>query len=809
MEFSIATLLANFTDDKLVAPKVLEKKLNCEDEVGVRRLQIALDALEKIGILVKERGKYRRIFEEDVVEGRLRCSSKGFCFAIQDVEAAEDIYIRESHLSTAWNGDRVLVKVTKEGSRRRSPEGEVRLILERANSSVLARVKQDSNSYRATPLDDRLLFELEIKANGLNLEEAVDQLVHVEIVRYPLGSYPPLGRVAQILGSDAQAASEIDIVCCKHDLPRLFPEAVLKATKTLPGKVRKTDLKNRLDFRHLPTITIDGPTSPTGPAIDDALTLEKLGDDLWQIGVHIADVSYYIPPGSPLDQEAQRRGNSIYLGETVLPMFPEQVHRNCTLIQGQDRLTVSVLLQVNASGEVLEFEIQPSVIQVDHRLDYQQAQAIVQRHQSPEETPAPMAYELPPVETLQEFESIFEMLDQLFQLSHAVRLQRQQRGAFDLNLPEKIFPDETNPELGKFLSTKFQYDDEGALGAMVVSSFLPARSIVTEFMLLANQLVASHLRALQVPAIYRVHRIPDPADVQEILKLISNMGIDYRLEDEETVYPRDYQSLVQLFSTSKAEKVLTYLLLSTLKPATYSTSPGPHFGLALDLGYTHFTSPMRRYPDLLVHRVLHAVFEHGRDRRSSRSKERVNLRNSTCHGKITWNILPNDVQEALEEHFASVAVHVSEREKLAQEAETDLEGLKKAEFMQQHTGEVFHGLITGVQSYGFFVEIEELLVEGLVHVSSLKDDWYEYRSRQQKLVGRKNRKQYRLGDRVEVQVKSVDYYRQQIDLVAVGGGSEATDDEAPDEAPDDEMDELGLDAELDANDSIHANPYED
>jgi ribonuclease R len=796
MEFSIATLLANFTDDKLVAPKVLEKKLNCDDEASIRRLQIALDALEKIGILVKERGKYRRIFEEDVVEGRLRCSSKGFCFAIQDVEGAEDIYIRESHLSSAWNGDRVLVKVTKEGSRRRSPEGEVRLILERANSSVLARVKQENGNYRATPLDDRLLFELELRANGLKPQDAVDQLVHVEIVRYPLGTYPPLGRIAQILGSDAQAASEIDIVCCKHDLPRQFPEAVLKAAKALPSKIRKTDLKGRLDLRDLLTITIDGPTSPTGPAIDDALTVEQLSDDLWQIGVHIADVSYYITPDSPLDQEAQKRGNSIYLGDTVLPMFPEQVHRNCTLIQGQDRLTVSVLIKLNANGEVQEFEIQPTIINVDHRLDYQQAQAIVQRHQTDDDMKASPAYPLPSLEELQPFESAFTMLDQLFILSQAVRAQRQQRGAFDLNLPEKIFPDESNPELGKFLSTKFQYDDEGALGAMVVSSFLPARSIVTEFMLLANQIVASHLRALQVPAMYRVHRIPDPNDVQEILKLISNMGIDYRLEDEETVHPRDYQRLVQLFSTSKAEKVLTYLLLSTLKPATYSTSPGPHFGLALDLGYTHFTSPMRRYPDLLVHRVLHALFEHGRDRRSSRSKERANLRNSSCHGRITWNILPNDIHETLEEHFASVAVHVSEREKLAQEAETDLEGLKKAEFMQQHTGEVFHGLITGVQSYGFFVEIEELLVEGLVHVSSLKDDWYEYRSRQQKLVGRKNRKQYRLGDRVEVQVKSVDYYRQQIDLVAVGGGSEASDDEAVDDVADEDMlDENGIDLE--------------
>jgi ribonuclease R len=781
MEFSIAELLVNFTDDKLVAPKALEKKLNCRDEASQQMLQIALDALEKTGVLVRERGKYRRVTEDNVIEGKLRCSSKGFCFAIQDIEGSEDIYIRESHLNTAWNGDRVLVRVTKEGTRRRSPEGEVRLILDRANSSVLARVKQAEASYRATPLDDRLLFEVELKQNGIDLDEAVDQLAHVEILRYPLGSHPPLGRVAQILGSDAQAASEFDIVCCKHDLPRQFSEAVLGEAADLPTKLRRGDLKKRVDLRHLPTITIDGPPNPTGPAIDDAITLEPLGADHWRLGIHIADVSSYIEAGSLLDVEARRRGTSIYLGENALRMLPERVHECCSLAAGQDRLAVSVLLTLNSDGQVVEFELQPTVIQVDHRLDYQQAQAIVQRHNPPAPSdPAPV-YPLPTLSELQSFAPVFDMLDQLFKLSHAIRTQRLERGAFDLNLPEKIFPNEANPELSQFLSTKFQYDDEGALGAMVVSSLLPARSIVTELMLLANQLVASHLLALQVPAVYRVHRAPDPSDVQELLKLVSNMGIDAALEEEDVVQPSDYQHLVEQFAESKTEKVLTYLLLSTFKPAVYSTTPGQHFGLALDEGYTHFTSPLRRYPDLLVHRVLHAVFEHGRDRRSSRSKEKVDLRHSSCHGQINWNVLPVEVQTELEEAFNAIVIHLTEREKLAQEAESDLEGLKKAEFMQQHTGKVFHGLITGVQSYGFFVEIEELLVEGLVHVSSLKDDWYEYRSRQQKLVGRKNRKQYKLGDRVEVQVKSVDYYRQQIDLVAVGGGSEASDDEEGEE----------------------------
>lgn len=815
MSFSIASLMASFPDEKLVAPKALEKKLECEDDESIRRLQIALDGLEKIGILVKERGRYRRVFEDDVVEGKLRCSSKGFCFAIQDDESAEDIYVRECHLNTAWNGDRVLVKVTKDGTRRRSPEGEVRLILERANQSVLGRVKQVNGDFHAVPLDDRLLFELDLLENGTNLQEAVEQLVHVEIVRYPLGQESPIGRIAKVLGIDAEAASDIDIVCCKHDLPREFSEELEKAAKALPAKIRKTDQKDRLDLRHLPTLRISGAHLTELPTADDAITLEALDDETWRLGVHIADVAHYVEHRSELDREAERRGTSVYLGETVLPLFPEYVHRRCALQVESDRLALSVLITLNEAGEVLEFEIQPTIVNVGYELSYQQAQAILERHTTDSladesdadeatadeatadenaaiqsndnvsnDNVAKAAYRLPSLEEVKAFEPIFETLDQLLQLSQALRRQRRKQGAFELTLPDQFIPDESGRAMGKYLSTKFQYDDEGALGALVVSSLLPARSIVIESMLLANQIVASHLKALEVPAIYRVHRMPDMGVVQELFKLISNMGIEPTLENEEEVTPYDYQRLTQQIANSKVAKVLTYLLLDTLKPAYYSTTPGAHFGLALEDGYTHFTAPLRRYPDLLIHRVLHAVFEQGRDRRSARSKERVQLRHSSCHGKVSWNVLPTKVQDEFEEYFNAAAGTLTEREKLAQEAEADLEGLKKAEFMQQHTGSVFHGLITGVQSYGFFVEIEELLVEGLVHVSSLKDDWYEYRSRQQKLVGRKNRKQYRLGDRVEVQVKSVDYYRQQIDLVAVGGGSEATDFDDTDDADD-------------------------
>jgi ribonuclease R len=753
MEFSIATLLANFTDDKLVAPKVLEKKLGCQDKTSLRQFQIVLDALEKIGILVKERGKYRRVFEEGVVEAKLRCSSKGFCFAIQEVEGSEDIYIRECHLSNAWNGDRVLVKIIKEGSRRRSPEGEVRLILERANPSVLARLKQVKTPtgralYKAVPLDDRLLFEIDLQPNGQNLEEANDYLVHVEVLRYALGSNPPLGRVAQILGSDAEEANDLDIVCCKHDIPRSFPEAVLKQALGYPKGLRKPEYKDRLDLRGTLTFGISHRPS-LAKCAEHAFSLEVPKRGLLRLMVHIADVAYYVPADSPIDREARKRGTAVFLGDTWVPLLPESLSEDrCSLLPGEERLAISVIVALNSSGQVVEYEIQPSVIAVDHLLALSDAQAILDRSQT---------------------SALAPVLDQMLALSQAVARMRQLRGAVELNLPATQYASNLSP-----------FDDEGPLGVIATSSRPSAGTMVRELIVLANQLVASHLQALAVPGIYRVQPKPDIEDVLELIKLAANLGMNLDLEEEEDVNPQDYQRFAMLFAGSKSERVLTYLLQETLKPAFYSSTPGLHFGLALTSGYTHCTAPVQRYADLLLQRLLHEVFEHGRDRRTTRVKERVNLRHSSAKGQINWNVLPPEVQHELEEQQASSVGHLGEREKVAQEAEADLTGLKKAAAMKERTGETFSGLITGVQSYGFFVEIEELMVEGLVHVSSLKDDWYEYRSRQQTLVGRKNRKQYRLGDRVEVQVKSVDYYRQQIDLVAVGGGSEATNGDEDD-----------------------------
>jgi ribonuclease R len=743
MEFSIATLLAQFVDDKLVAGKNLEKKLGCEDEESIQKLQITLDALEKIGVLIKERGKYRRVSQEGVVEAKLRCSSKGFCFAIQDEENADDIYVRESHLSNAWNGDRVFVKVIKEGSRRRSPEGEVKLILERANPSLLATVTTKESKYQAIPLDDRLLFELDLKANGQDLQAALEHLVHVSVLRYPLGQYPPLGHVTKVLGSDAEEAADVDIVSCKHDLPQDFPAKAIAATDKLPSsRIPAAEIKNRQDLRDKLTFTIETESNlNTTPWIENAFTLEKTKSDNWQLGIHITDVAHYIEPDGILDRVARKRGIAVNLRKQVLPLYPEKVSKLCSLIPGKNRLTISVIITLDSQGQIVEYTIAPTIIAVDHQLTYQETQALIGDDQKPAKKLAPL---------------VSLLKDLFFTLSPLVKAHRLQRGGLEVNTPE-IYS---------------LYKDEGRVGTILNVASLPVHSMLTELTILAGKVVAEHLQALDLPGIYCTQAEPDVEELEDLIKLGTNLGLDLDLDVEDTVTSQDYQRLTEKFATSSAVMVLNYLLQSTFKPVKYFTKPGKHFGLAYEDGYTHCISPGQRYIDLVIQRILKALFEHGRDRRHSRTKHGVDLTSSSSHGEINWKVLPPNIQEELEIDIKTMLPFLNDREKKAEDAEKDLAGLKKAEQMKERTGKIFEGLITGVQSYGFFVEIEDLLVEGLVHVSSLKDDWYEYRSRNSCLVGRKNRTAYRLGDRVEVEVKSVDYYRQQIDLVTVGGGSE-------------------------------------
>jgi ribonuclease R len=737
MEFSISQLLDSLSD-KFVAPKVIEKKLGIGDDGSIRKLQIALDALERIGILEKDKGRYRRLVENGLVEGRLRCSSKGFCFAIQDVEGAGDIYIRESKLSTAWNGDRVLVKVTKDGMRRRSPEGEVRLIVERSNPTLLAKVKAFESGYRAVPLDDRLLFEIDLvpARQYPDLSVALNKLVHLEMMRFPLGSHLPLGKILQVLGDDAESTPDVDLVCCKHNLPRKFSAQVLTAVNSLPKAVRKVDLKKRLDLRQTMTVAIGN-----APAI----SLEPTQAGGWHLGVHIPDYAAYIAVGSVLDEAARFRMRTSFLDDTVIPMLPD-----LGVLQQPEHLTMSVLFELDSNGVLTEFTISPSAISTHARLSFTEAQEIIDDRDRKGSAKSKQA----------------ELADLLSNIVHLGALIKQHRlGSFHITLP----------------NAAMQEADEGILGVPIVPEATSIYGMVSEMSVLANRAIATHLVALGVPALFRTQSPPELSKVADWLKLCESMGVSVGLADPERLQSQDFQNfLAQVTQVDRQSScdILKYLLMSLLKIGEYGLQPGSHFGLALapESPYVHAIAPQHRYVDLLIQRLLHLVFQEGRDRRNTRSKETVDLHSSTCHGQIGWSVLPPERERQVVSELELILPKLNQQDNLVYKAKTDLEGLRKAEIMQARTGQNFFGIITGVQSYGFFVEIESLLVEGLVHVSSLKDDWYEFPQNNGKskggraqtvLIGRRSERQYSLGDRIEVQVKSVDYYRQQIDLVAL------------------------------------------
>ncbi|MFN9861411.1 MAG: RNB domain-containing ribonuclease, partial [Pseudanabaena sp.] len=603
--------------------------------------------------------------------------------------------------------------------------------------TLLSTVKLTDGSYRAVPLDDRLLFEVELVPDEEtpDLSVAFGKLVHLEMVRFSLGNHLPLGRILQVLGDDAESTNDIDLVCCKHNLPRRFSAKALTAAASLPRGVRKADLKHRLDLRKTLTVRI-------GNAAAISITQSETG---WELGVHIPDVATYVIAGSPLDLEARKRLRSFFLGDTILPMLPEM-----NVFNQPEYLTMSVLIKLDHDGNVHSFEIQPSAILVRANLSYQRAQQILDGKVTVDED-APS----------QEIDTEVEELVHL--IAKVGSLLQNHSNAIRLVLPQ----------------IPSQEADEGVRGLTVVPLTLPISGTVTEVMILANKAIALHLQSLAIPAIYLRQVPPDQGKVDDWLKLLDSMGISAQLETPEQIQVADLHRILHQINQLGQEAtrdILKYLLLSMFKPNEYVLAPAIHFGLGLiEQPYIHGVFPQHHYGDLLIQRTLHTVFEEGRDRRSIRIKDGVNLRSSTAHGQVNWSVLPPETERQLIEDLEAILPKLNQADTLYHRSISDLDGLRKAEFMRSHTGGNFYGIITSVQSYGFFVEIESLLVEGLVHVSSLKDDWYEFplingkgRARASTLlVGRRSGRQYCLGDRVEVQVKGVDYYRQQIDLVAV------------------------------------------
>jgi ribonuclease R len=679
-------------------------KIPREARVTFRRV---LHRLVAEGTLVQVRGhQYALPGRADQVVGTLTMNPGGYGFVVPDHpgEGEGDVYIAAPNLFDAMHGDRVSTRVEGRRDQRRR-EGKITRVIERGQGTLVGRVDVDRGGrIRVVPHDKRIVQDIQVlsaDAHGANTGD----MVAVEITRWPTASHPPLGRVVEVFGPLDQPGVDTRVIIRKHGLPDAHSEqAVLEATR-LGERVEARDLEGRTDFRSWPTVTIDGEDARD---FDDAITLEQLPDGHFWLGVHIADVAHYVREGTALDQDAYDRATSVYFPERAIHMFPAELATGlCSLKPNVDRLVQSCLMEVDGVGHVVRYEIHDGVIHSDARMTYTAVNAIIT-----DRDPAELA----------RYESLVPLFMRMRDLFVVLNQRRHGRGSIDFDLPE----------------AKLVLDDEGLVADITQAKRNVAHRLIEEFMLLANQTVAGHLERNDMPALYRIHERPDPLKVAQFEEFVSSLG--YSLSAEPGgVRPRDFQQLIERIAGLPVERPIALLMLRTMSQARYSPDNVGHFGLAAPT-YTHFTSPIRRYPDLVVHRLLREV-RHGAPDAQRR--------------------------EALVEQMPEIGRHTSERERRAMDAERELVQWKKVRFMADKVGEQYDGYVTGVSAFGLFVELIEHFVEGLVHVSTLADDYYRFVDTAHVLKGERSGKLFRLGDRIRVQVVRVDTERRQVDLGVV------------------------------------------
>lgn len=622
------------------------------------------------------------------IEGRLQLSGRGFGFVIPADPSEPDIYIPRANMNDAMHGDQVLVRLAERAEiYGRKPEGWIIKVLQRANTQIVGTYESNRSSSFVKPADVKIGIEILVPKKSAGGARSGDQVI-VEITRWPKHGIPAEGKITEILGHAGEPGVDVLTVIAAHQLPRDFPPNVAHAAERVPSTISPAEMSDRRDLRDVSVVTID---SEDAKDLDDAVHVEQLDNGLFRLGVHIADVSHYVSENSPLDLEARQRGTSVYLVDRVIPMLPHRLSNGiCSLNQGEDRLTLSVSMDIDHSGRIKRYEIYPSVIRVRTRLSYTIVRGI-------------LAGKVPALR--EQYAPLVPMLESMEQLANILRSKRQRRGAIDFDLPE----------------IKVLLDEQGRTVGLEKRLRTVAESIIEEFMLAANETVAEHMDHREIPFVYRVHADPDPEKMVKLAELLRSFGQHLGAWTE--VRPMDLQKALAWMEGRPEEKMVSTLMLRSLKQARYEAENAGHFGLAAKY-YTHFTSPIRRYPDLIVHRLLHETF------RGPLSPERREL----------WmNLLPK------------IAVDSSDRERVATEAERDSVDMKTTEYMVQYIGEEFPAVIAGVTAFGFFVELENG-VEGLVHVTALEDDYYRYVEEQHCLLGERLKKRYRLGDAVTVRL---------------------------------------------------------
>ena len=664
--------------------KIWEKKKRFPKENRASFKKKNIKSLKKQGLLA---------------EGVFIGNARGFGF-VETGEDEEDIFIPADAVNTALHQDRVQVLLKKEQKPGKRREGTVIKILERGTTEVVGTFQREGDY--GFVLCDNQKISRDVYISPKNSHGIRDgEKVVAQILDYGSEKRKPEGKITESLGNIHAPGADILAVVKSYGIPSEFPVRVMNQAMRVPDHVLEADWDGRDDLTGLMTVTIDGEDAKD---LDDAVSLTKEGN-LYHLGVHIADVSNYVQGGSAIDREALKRGTSVYLADRVIPMLPERLSNGiCSLNQGVERLALSCLMDIDENGTVVSHKITESVIRVDRRMSYEQVRCILEDGET---------------ETSREYQEFVPMFFLMKELSGILRGCRHNRGSIDFDFPEsKIILNGA----GRAIDVK-PYETSAAT------------EIIEDFMLLANETVAREYCKGEYPFVYRTHENPDPDKVEELLMLLHNQGIDVRKSGQE-ITPKEIQEILESIQDLPNETMISRLTLRTMKQAKYTTECSGHFGLAARY-YCHFTSPIRRYPDLQIHRII-----------------RDNLR-----GRLTREGKTEHYREILEE----VARQSSVCERRAQEAERESDKMKKAEYMSYHLGEEFDGIISGVTGYGLYVELGNT-VEGLVHITALKDDYYTFDQETHELRGELTKKVYHLGQKIRVRVADADAVKRSVDF---------------------------------------------
>ncbi|ALS24369.1 MULTISPECIES: ribonuclease R [Paenibacillus] len=687
----------------------LEQHFPLESAQDFREFLKLLNQLENEGLILRTRNDRYGVPERmNLLRGRLQAHAKGFGFLIPDDRDHPDVYIHANDMGTAMNGDIVLVRINSKSSHGGRMEGEVVRVVTRGNTQIVGLFQAHEEYAFVIPDDKRVVRDIFIPKEAFG--GAMDgHKVVVKIVSYPEGRAAAQGEVIEILGHKNDPGVDILSIIRKHGLPEAFPDEVMEEAAAAPAVISEEELKGqgRRDLRGKRIVTIDGEDAKD---LDDAVNVERLPNGNYLLGVHIADVSYYVKEGSALDHEAYNRGCSVYLVDRVIPMLPHRLSNGiCSLNPQVDRLTMSCEMEFDANANVVRHDIFTSVIRTSERMTYTNVRKL-------------LTEEEPDAELVEKYGYLMDDFRLMEELAMKLRSKRMQRGAIDFDFQE----------------SKILVDENGKPTDIVKRDRTIAEMIIEEFMLAANETVAEHFHWLKVPFLYRIHEDPDGEKLQHFMEFITNFGYVVRGKGN-TVHPRALQTLLEEIKGTKEETVISTVMLRSMKQAKYDSQSLGHYGLAAEF-YTHFTSPIRRYPDLVIHRVIREVLENG--------------------------TLSAARHEYLASRMDDIAKQSSERERMAVDAERETEALKKAEFMLDKVGEEFDGIISSVTSFGMFVELDNT-VEGLIRLSDLTDDYYHYYEAQHALIGERTSRIYRLGDEVKVRVARVNKDEHTIDFEMV------------------------------------------